>query len=173
MGKLSGYCINQALALSYDNRYSIPNHMGMTRKAWDTMPFDRYDKIRLPILYSFEDRYDKGISLHDVIEFFENFYNHNHPFIIKTLYNLQEAEFEGYSVSTISNSFLVWLFSVEHKVKTKEIGLFSTRYGAKKFRKFKKAFDSWLDEEQQYAEFMRTQVLPGYNRRSTGGYDDE
>ena len=172
MGKLSCYCINQALRVDKDNEcyYSIPTHMGMTVRGWDHMPYPTFEKLRMHIQYAFDDRFDIGSNLSEVIEFMETQYS-GHPFILNTLKKLQKAEFEGYSVSTVSDGLLIWLFSIEHRVKYQIICLFSNRYGVKKFRRFKKAFESWLEEEQQYEDFMRTQVLPGYNRIG-GNYDE-
>ena len=171
MGKLSCYCINSALAINDGvGYYSIPTHMGMTVKGWDKMPSQTFEKLRMHIQYAFDDRFDVGNNLDSVIYFMENLYP-GHSFVLNTLKKLQKAEFEGYSVSTVSNNLLIWLFSVEHRIKFQTICLFSTRHGMKKFRKFKKAFDSWIDEEQQYEDFMRTQVLPGYNKIG-GNYDE-
>ena len=178
MGKLSCYCVNQMFYYT-GSKFLWSHHYGMTRSGYN-MNKDTWSKLYMDISYSFDDRYDKGNNLDLVIEYLE--LTKSHPVVLQFLNKLKEAEFEGYSVSTVSDTLLIYLFSIEHKeldtAKAELKGklhksLYTTRYGVKKFRKFKKAFDHWLSEEEQYNGFMQTQVLPGYNRTANGRYDDE
>ena len=164
MSKLNSYCINQALrSIGVCNPY-----MGMTRNGWLKMPFKLYDKLRYTIMCSFEDRFETGYNLNELIEYLE--ITSKYKFIRNFLKALKEASFENYSVNTVSPSLLIYLFSITpNKIKKQRmrgyegIGMFTNRYGVKKFIKFRKEFQHWLDEEQQYLEFQ-ADCLVGYNR---------
>jgi len=164
MSKLNSYCINQALrSIGICNPY-----MGMTRNGWLKMPFKQYDQLRYTIMCSFEDRFETGYTLNELIEYLE--ITGKYKFILNFLKTLKEASFENYSVSTVSPSLLCYIFSIStDKIKKQKsngyegIGMFTNRYGVKKFIKFRKEFQHWLDEEQQYLEFQ-ADCLVGYNR---------
>lgn len=148
MGKLSGYCINQIL-YKEDLDWTINHFYGVTRSGWFKTPFNVWDKLRMHFMYSFEDRYDQGYNLDSIIEYLELI--KGHKVILKLLKDLKEAKFEEYSVSTVSSSFLIYMFSIEHKYESfkasDDLGMFTTRYGVKKFRKFIKNYEFWKKEQ--------------------------
>jgi hypothetical protein len=139
MGKLSSYVWTEVLCSE-----GLHNYYGLSRKGWYRLSKVTYDKLRLHLMYSFEDRNDTGYLIGDLIWYLENI-NHGYPFMLKILKRVTKAEFEGYTPYTVSRSMLIYLMGIDFRnIDTwnfQRNGSFNKRYYCKKFKKFIKDFE--------------------------------
>jgi len=141
MGKLSGYVLNGVL-----HEESLNNYSGMSRKGWFKMPYSTYENIRIDLRYSFEDRFDQGIDIQDLIWYLETV-NKGYPFMCKVLKKMSEYSFENYTPNTVSESMLIYLMGIDPRNINKRKQMFNKRYYCKKFKKFIKSFEQAIEKD--------------------------
>ena len=141
MGKLSCYVLNGVL---YEE--GLHNYFGMSRSGWFKMPYSTYEKLRLHLMYTFEDRFDQGLDIQDLIWYLETV-NKGYPFMLKVLKKIAEYSFENYTPNTVSKSMLIYLMGIDPRNINKRKQMFNKRFYCKKFKKFIKSFEQAVEKD--------------------------
>lgn len=128
MAKLNCYCIN-----SVANKFDIL-FMLMDRKGYYGMSYDRWTKLRMHIIYSFEDRYDDG---YDICKMIKIFSKTKYKFAYEFLKELKETQFEGHKVTKVSSTLLISLMGAKKGDKV----VYLNRYYVKQFKYIKKRYE--------------------------------
>ena len=128
MAKLNCYCIN-SVARKFDILFVF-----MDRKGYYNMPYEQWSKIRMHIIYNFEDRYDNGYDLDRMITIFSKT---KYKFAYKFLTELKEAQFEDHKVTKVSGTLLISLMGADENCKV----AYLKRYYAKKFKSIKSLYE--------------------------------
>ena len=131
MAKLNCYCIN-----SVASKFGIL-FMLMDKKAYAHMTYEIWSKLRMHIVYAFEDRYDDGYDLNKMIEVFSKT---KYRFAYKFLKELKETQFEDHKVTKISSTLLINLMGA--KESDKEVYL--KRYYVKQFKRIRKLYEQTI-----------------------------
>lgn len=132
MAKLNCYCIN-SVARKFDILFVF-----MDRKGYYNMPYEQWSKIRMHIIYNFEDRYDNGYDIDRMINIFSKTkYKFAHEFLAE----LKEAQFEDHKVTKVSSTLLISLMGSKKGGKV----AYLKRYYAKQFKSIKRKYED-LDE---------------------------
>ena len=131
MAKLNCYCIN-SVARKFDILFVF-----MDRKGYYNMPYEQWSKIRMHIIYNFEDRYDNGYDLDRMITIFDKT---KYKFAYKFLTELKEAQFEDHKVTKVSGTLLISLMGADENCKV----AYLKRYYAKKFKSIKSLYEKTI-----------------------------
>ncbi len=132
MAKLNCYCIN-SVARKFDILFVF-----MDRKGYYNMPYEQWSKIRMHIIYNFEDRYDNGYDIDRIINIFSKT---KYKFAYEFLTELKEAQFEDHKVTKVSSTLLISLMGSKKGDKV----VYLKRYYAKQFKSIKRKYED-LDE---------------------------
>ena len=141
MGKLSGYVWHEVLAEEH-----LPTYIGVSRRCWYKLPFKVWEKLWVHFMYAFEDRFDQGIDIQDLIWYLETV-NKGYPFMLKVLKKIAEYSFENYTPNTVSKTMLIYLMGIDSRNINKRKQMFNKRYYCKKFKKFIKSFEQAVEKD--------------------------
>ena len=123
MAKLNCYCINSVA--SYFNVRLIM----MDKIGYKHIPYEQWTKLRMHIIYNFEDRYDNGYSLNKAIEVFSKT---KYRFAYEFLKKLRDTMFEDHKVTKVSDGLLISLMSAKPNSN-----IYLKRYYVKQFKKLR------------------------------------
>ena len=131
MAKLNCYCIN-AIARKFDMLFIF-----MDRKGYRNMPFDMWDKLRIHVIYTFEDRYDNGYDINRMISLFKRT---KYQFVYRFLKELKNYQFEDHKVTKVSDMLLISLIGAKEGDKI----VYVKRYYTKQFRLLKRNYSVYF-----------------------------
>lgn len=131
MAKLNGYCIN-SMASYFEIYFTM-----LDRKAWNYMSKDTWDKLRLHITYSFEDRFDEGYDIDKMITILDN---HGYKDAAYYLNFLKDCQFEDHKVTKVSSGLIISLMGFHPRDHIFVNNCFIKKYYVKKFKKIKKLY---------------------------------
>lgn len=130
MAKLNCYCIN-SVARYYDMMFLF-----MNRKSYLRISYEQWSKLRMHIMYAFEDRYDDGYNIDIMIKALSKT---KYRFAYEFLNRLKNTSFENHKVTKISSTLVISLMGA----KKTDSKVYLKRYYVKQFKAVKKLYSKY------------------------------
>ena len=146
MAKLNCYCIN-GMANYFEIYFAM-----LDRKGYYKMPKDTWDKLRMDIMYNFEDRHDKGYDLDKMIKLLDLKGYKDAAYYLKYL---KDYQFEDHKVTKISEGLIISLMGFHPRDHFFVNTCYLKKYYVKKFIQLKKAYPQyfwWASKEYKEEE---------------------